>query len=169
MMNNTRNTQLLPMKDQLVNFLHAIEYRFELLEDTNERTVIRSGISLSFGASDGFMVIHHNLKLVEFFAHSPVNIPENKRCEVAKFTAYVDSCTYIGNLQLNHQRGELRCKTYLRYSDEPVAQDIIRDNYFEGFNILERYMPGVMSIVYAGKNADAAIIELLGTVDPSNN
>jgi hypothetical protein len=30
-------------------------------------------------------------------------------------------------------------------------------------------MPGVMSIVYAGKDANAAIIELLGTVDPSNN
>lgn len=157
------------MKDQLINFLRAMEYRFELLEDTNERTTIRSGISLSFGAADGLMVIHHNLKLVEFFAHSPVNIPENKRCEVAKYTAYVDSMSYIGNLQLNHQRGELRCKTYLRYSDEPVAQDIIRDNYFEGFNVLERYMPGVMSIVYAGKDADAAIREILGQVDPTNN
>ena len=164
-----RKSETVPMKDQLVNFLQAIEYRFEVLEDTNERTVIRSGISLSPGAADGFMVIHHHIKLVEFFAHSPVNIPENKRCEVAKYTAYVDSMSYIGNFQLNHQRGELRCKTYLRYSDEPVAQDIIRDNYFEGFTILERFMPGIMSIVFAGKDADAAIREILGQVDPTNN
>ena len=59
-----RKSETVPMKDQLVKFLEAIEYRFELLEDTNQRTVIRSGISLSFGAADGFMVIHHNLKLV---------------------------------------------------------------------------------------------------------
>jgi hypothetical protein len=30
-------------------------------------------------------------------------------------------------------------------------------------------MPGIMAIVYAGKDADTAINDLLGTVNPTNN
>ena len=50
-----------------------------------------------------------------------------------------------------------------------VSLEIIKDNFFEAFNILERYMPGIMAIVYAGKDADTAINNLLGTVNPTNN
>jgi hypothetical protein len=77
--------------------------------------------------------------------------------------------TYVGNLQLNHVSGGVRCKTYFLHASEMVSLEIIKDNFFEAFNILERYMPGIMAIVYAGKDADTAINDLLGTVNPTNN
>lgn len=168
-MNKTDNTQLIPMKEQIANFLRSIEYKFLVKEETENLTVIQTGVSLTVGASIGYIVIHHNLNLVEFLAYSPVHIPENKRIEVGKFVAYVDSISYIGNLQLNYQKGDLRCKTYLNYTEDPVNHVIIRDNFIEGFNCLERYLPSIMSIVYSGKDADAAIRDVMNQVDPTQN
>jgi hypothetical protein len=168
-MNKISNTNVVPMKEQLINFLNGLEYRFEIREDSEERTVIQTGISLTVGASDGYIVIHNKISLVEILAYSPVNIPENKRSEVAKFMDIVDSITYVGNLQLNHVSGGVRCKTYFLHASEMVSLEIIKDNFFEAFNILERYMPGIMAIVYAGKDADTVINDLLGTVNPTNN
>jgi len=168
-MNKISNTNVVPMKEQLINFLNGLEYRFEIREDSEERTVIQTGISLTVGASDGYLVIHKKKSLVEILAYSPVNVPENKRSEVAKFMDIVDSISFIGNLQINHDSGIIRCKTYFRHESEMVHVEIIKDNFFEAFNILERFMPGVMRIVYAGKDALTAINELFGTVNPTNN
>ena len=49
-MNKISNTNVVPMKEQLINFLNGLEYRFEIREDSEERTVIQTGISLTVGA-----------------------------------------------------------------------------------------------------------------------
>ena len=59
-----RNTEIIPMKEQLINFLISLEYKFGVMEDTEGRTVIQSGLSLEIGDADGYFVIHHKISLV---------------------------------------------------------------------------------------------------------
>lgn len=164
-----KKSQTLPMKDQLINFFNAIEYKFQIIEDSEDKTVFKTGVILTIGNAEGYLTVNHKLKLVELFAHSPLNIPENKRTEVSKYMDLVDSMTYIGNFQLNHGHGDIRCKTYFQYTNEPTAQEIINDNFFEVFNLMERFMPGIMSIVYGAKDADTAMNELIKRPNPTDN
>lgn len=103
-----KKSQTLPMKDQLINFFNAIEYKFQIIEDSEDKTVFKTGIILTIGNADGYLTVNHKLKLVELFAHSPLKIPKNKRMEVSKYMDLVDSITYIGNFQLNHDQGYIR-------------------------------------------------------------
>jgi hypothetical protein len=164
-----KKTQLKTMKDQITDFFKQINYKYRVVEDTEKKTVIQTGISLSIGNTEGYLVIHHHLALVEVLAISPLHIPENKRYEVAKLFDLADGSTYIGNLQLNHHTGEVRCKTYFKYTDQSTNEEIIKDNFFESFNLIERYIPAAMKIVYAGKDAEAAFSELFEMVNPKDN
>lgn len=164
-----KKSQTLPMKDQLINFFNSIDYKFQIIEDSEDKTVFKTGVILTIGNADGYLTVNHKLKLVELFAHSPLNIPENKRKEVSKYMDLVDSITYIGNFQLNHDQGDIRCKTYFQYTNEPIAQEIINDNFFEVFNLMERFMPGIMSIVYGAKDADTALNEIIKRPNPTDN
>jgi hypothetical protein len=46
---------------------------------------------------------------------------------------------------------------------------IIQDNLTEVFHLLDRFLPGIMNVVYGGRNADEAIEELLNKVNPKDN
>ena len=164
-----KKTQVKTMADQITDFFKQINYKYRVVDESEKKTVIQTGISLSIGNAEGFLVIHHHLALVEVLAISPVNIPDNKRYEVAKLFDLADGSTYIGNLQLNHHNGEVRCKTYFKFTDEPIDEEIIKDNFFESFNLLERYIPAAMKIVYAGRDAESAFNELFEQVNPKDN
>lgn len=164
-----RTSQVKPMKDQIEAFFNQIKFNYQVTEDNEKRTVLKTGVSLDIGNSDVFIVIHHGIKLVEIFAISPTNVPLNKRKEVAKFLDIADYISYLGNLQLNHTDGGIRCKTYFCYGDESVNQQIINDNFYESINSLDRYIPGVMKIIYGGKDADSVMAEINGEINPLNN
>ena len=79
-----KKSQTLPMKDQLINFFNAIEYKFQIIEDSEDKTVFKTGVILTIGNADGYLTVNHKLKLVELFAHSPLKIPENKLMVIDK-------------------------------------------------------------------------------------
>lgn len=164
-----RKKAAISMKEQIVSFLERIEYTYRFIEENEQKIVIQTGVALTVGNSESFIVINHEFNLVEISAYSPVKVPENKRLEVAKFLDLADHVSYIGNLQLNHRDGSIRCKTYFCYGNENLEQNILSTNFFGAFNMIERYIPGVMRITYGGKDADSAIAEINGEINPSNN
>lgn len=168
-MKNQRNTEKIPMKDQLISFLDDINYRYRINQDDDERVVIETGVQLKDGNACVYAVYMEKLNLVQFFAVAPIKVPENRRAEVAKFLDYIDSITYIGNLQLNHMDGDLRCKTYFLASENTMDQRVISDNFYESLSQLERHLPIILKISFGGLNADSAKSELIGSINPSDN
>jgi hypothetical protein len=164
-----KKPEIKTIKDQIIDFFHQINYKFQVLDDTEEKTVIKTGINLSIGNTDGYLVIHHKLALVEVLAYSPVHVPDNKRMEVSKLFELADGTTYIGNLQMNHETGEMRCKTYFKFSKNPTDPEIINDNFFESFHVLERFVPAAMRIIYGKVTAQTAFNEIFGRVNPTDN
>jgi hypothetical protein len=98
-----------------------------------------------------------------------VTIPESHRLEVSKFIDIANSISYLGHMQLNHTNGNLRSKTYYRFQEEGMHELIIQDNLTEVFRLLDKFLPGIMNIVYGNRNADEAIDELIYKVNPKNN
>jgi hypothetical protein len=50
-----------------------------------------------------------------------------------------------------------------------VDMETIRFNFFGAFNMIERYIPGVLRITYGGKDADSVMAEINGEINPLNN
>lgn len=168
-MKSQRNTEKIPMKDQLISFLDDINYRYRINQDDDERFVIETGVQLKDGNAGVYAVYMEKLNLVQFFAVAPIKVPENRRTEVAKFLDFIDSITYIGNLQLNHMDGVLRCKTYFLASENTMEPRVINDNFYESINQLERYLPIILKISFGGLDAVRAQNEVLGSTNPSDN
>ena len=164
-----KKTEVKTIVEQIQDFFTQINYKYQVLDETETKSIIKTGIALSIGNTDGYLVIHHKLSLVEVLTYAPVHVPENKRLEVSKLFDQADLSTYIGNIHLNHETGEMRCKTYFKYSNEPIDSEIIKDNFFECFNVLERFVPPAMRIVYGGVSAETAFSELTGRVNPMDN
>lgn len=154
---------------QIEDFFKQMNYNYQLIEESDSKSIIQTGLALTIGNTNGFLVIHHQLSLVEVLTFAPVHVPENKRMEVSKLFDLADFSTYIGNIHVNHDTGEIRCKTYFKYSDKPLDFDIIKDNFFESFHVLERFVPAAMQIVYGRVNAETAFSEVIGRVNPMDN
>jgi hypothetical protein len=164
-----KKTEVKTVKDQIEDFFHQINYKYQVMDETESKTIMKTGIVLSIGNTDGYLVIHHKLDLVEVLSYAPVHVPDNKRMEVSKLFDFADGSTYIGNINLNHETGEIRCKTYFKYSNEHLDTGIINDNFFECFNVLDRFVPAAMRIVYGGVSAETAFSEATGRVNPKAN
>ena len=164
-----RKKESVSMRDQLIVFFSEIKYNYRILEESDQRTVFHLGVGLNIGNSDAFVLIYPAINLVEITVVSPINIPENKRMEVAKFLDLADYITYYGNLQMNHQDGAIRCKTYFNYGKENVDLETIRFNFFGAFNMIERYASGVLRITFGGKDANSVMAEINGEINPLNN
>ncbi len=113
--------------------------------------------------------MNHKLQLVEFMVHTPQRVPENKRKEVAKFLNLADHCTFVGNLQMDHSDGSVRCKTHFVYADENLNSKIISSNFYAAYNMVERYFPGIMRIIYGNKDAESAFKEVNEIINPLDN
>ena len=164
-----RKKESVSMKDQLIVFFSEIKYHYRILEESDQRTVFHLGVGLNIGNSDAFVLIYHAINLVEITVVSPNNIPENKRMEVAKFLDLADYTTYYGNLQMNHHDGTIRCKTYFHFGKAYADLATVSFNFFGAFNMIERYLPGVLRITFGGKDADSVIAEINGEINPLNN
>ena len=163
------NTEKIPLKNQLTSFLEKIDFKFKITRDDEEKYIIHTGVSLNVGNSDAFICVHNKLRLVELFAYAPIKIPENRRNEVAKFLDFADSISYLGNLQLNHREGDLRCKTYFLEGQSLIDERIIHDSIYELFNQLERFLPFVLKISFGGYDAERAEHEFTKSVNPRDN
>jgi hypothetical protein len=161
--------QSITMKEQIISFLEKINYRYQLSEDTQDQSVIKFRVELKIVESMGLVIVHNRAALVECYASAPVHIPESHRLEVSKYIDIANSISYLGHLQLNHVNGHVRAKTYFRFQQEGMNELIIQDNLTEVFHLLDRFLPGIMNVVYGGRNADEAIEELLNKVNPKDN
>lgn len=157
------------MKEQIIAFLEKINYNYQLEEDTEDQSLIKLGVELKIGSSNGLIIIHNRVGLVECYATAPVNIPESHRLEVSKYIDIANAISYLGHLQMNHTNGHIRSKTYYRFQEEGMHEVIIQDNLTEVFHLLDKLIPGIMNIVYGGRSAEEAIEELINGVNPKNN
>ncbi len=157
------------MREQIIAFLEKINYTYQIEQDTEEQTLIKLGVELTVGGATGLVIVHNRAGLVECYASASVNIPESHRLEVSKYIDIANAISYLGHLQLNHANGHIRSKTYYRFQEEGMHELIIQDNLTEVFHLLDKFLPGIMNVVYGGRNADEAIEELLNKVNPKNN
>lgn len=158
------------MKNIIENSLQYHKLNYQVIIDNENQKVFRLGVTLENGRCDTFIDIRPEVNQVLIFTVCPTIIPVNHRVRISEFIARANQGLIIGNFELNINDGELRYKASFIYDDTfPNSEHIFLRNLFATFHMMDRYLPGVMSVVYANVSVKEAINQIEKIIDPSLN
>lgn len=96
-----------------------------------------------------------------FYSYFPVNVPENKRQAVAEFLTRANFGLIVGNFEMDFNDGELRYKTYgIDAQGSSLDTDLIGQLIFANVMIMDQYLPGIMSVIYAHVSPEIALMQV---------
>jgi hypothetical protein len=150
--------------------LSELGLRFEKVVQNSFRTVFRLGVGLENGRADCFVEIREPDKQLIILTIWPVSIPDNKRKQIAEFITRINYNLILGAFVLDFDDGELRYKCNFVYDNTlPQSEDVFIRNLFTSFLMMDRYLPGIISIVYANIEPKIAFNQIEKITDPSMN
>ena len=158
------------MKNTIKEALENIDFSYQITRDDPHQTVLKMGVSMECGRADSYVDIRPEQKQVIIYTIFPTTIPEPKRKLVSDFITRANFGLIIGNFELDMQDGQIRYKSAYFYDDTfPNSGDLFIGNLFATFNMMEKYLPGIMSIVYANARPEDVINQIENVSNPSLN
>ena len=122
--------------------------------------------SMGYSGSNGQMAcyaqIRVDLEQFIFYVMCPVKAPEEKRLAVAEFIARANYGMRIGNFELDFSDGEVRYKSSLDFEGVLLEPLLIRNAIYPAAQTMNRYLPGLMGVIYSNKTPEEAIAEIEG-------
>jgi hypothetical protein len=139
--------------DVVTAFFKAEEWEFTQIED---EPIVR----LLYQGEHGRYVCYAQAREEEqqfvFYTLAPVNVPDEKRLAVAEFITRANYGLVVGNFELDFGDGELRYKTSIDVEDTELTPALVRPLVYANVWTLDRYVPGMMAVIYAeAEPADA--------------
>ncbi len=158
------------MKNTIEFALQSQELKYQVLRDASEQKIIKLGIQLKNTRFDTFIDIRPEAEQVLIFAICPTLVPENKRNQISEFITRANYGLIIGNFEFDHGDGELRYKaSYFYDSTFPDSAAVFLKNLYTSFGMMERYLPGIMAVIYGNLTPEAAVSQVERTSKASDN
>jgi hypothetical protein len=158
------------LKDQVIRILSEDNLRFSIMRESDSQTIINLGMALNSGNVDTFIDLQTDLRLIEIVTFTPINIPENKRDEVARYFNLIALSLSYGHFEIDPSTGRFRCKTYLILTEGQNSPDeVIIRCFYSNVNVMDKYFPGLMQIVFGNLTAKRAIEKMHSDIDPQLN
>lgn len=152
------------MKNIVERALQSQNLKYQVLNDVPEQKVIRMGMGMENGRFDVYIDVRPQQDQVLIFTVFPTNIPENQRTRVAEFITRANYGLIIGNFEMDFSDGELRYKvTYFYDSTFPASEEVFLKNLYTSFHMMNRYLPGIMAVVYANVLPEGAVRQIENT------
>ena len=92
----------------------------------------------------------------------PVFAPPAKKDEVAAFITRANFGMIIGNFELDYEDGEVRYKTSVDLEDVSELRILLRNMIYSNVLTMDKYLPGLMRVIFGGLSAVEAIKEIEG-------
>lgn len=103
-----------------------------------------------------------------FYAMAPVKAPEDKRLAIAEYITRANYGLRIGNFELDFTDGEVRYKTSFDFEKETLTVNFIQHAIYPAVQTMDHYLPGLMSVIYAGQSPLEAISYIENGSDDSH-
>jgi hypothetical protein len=143
--------------ETLGQFLTEDDWYPQQLED---KTIYRVGFSGKSGQLTCFAQIRVDLEQFLFYAVAPVKVPEELRVAAAEFITRANYGLRIGNLEMDFSDGEVRYKSSLDFEGESLTSQLIKLAIYPAVQTMDRYLPGLMAVVYGSKTPTEAVAEI---------
>lgn len=158
------------MRNTVENSLQSHSFRYEILLDNENQQVFKLGIGLKNGRCDCFVNVIPEQNQVLISIVAPTFVPPNQRLSISEFITRANNGLVIGNFEMDHEDGELKYKASYFYDDTfPTSEDVFSKNLFVAFHMMDRFLPGIMSVIYANVTPQTAINQILNVTNPSFN
>jgi len=140
--------------ESFCQFLDEDNWRYRVEED---QAVIRFGIQGETADFDCYVDIKPDRHLCTLYVIAPNRVPPLKRTQVAEFLARANYRLLLGCLEMDMEDGELRYRNSVYVEDSVMSQAMVGAMIYGSISAMERFYPGLMSIIYG----DVTVMEAI--------
>lgn len=112
------------------------------------------------GQVDCYAQVRIDLEQFLFYVVMPMRAPQQVRPAVAEFLTRANYGLRIGNFEMDYEDGEIRYKSSLDFEGATLTPALIRNTMYPGVQTMDRYLPGILSVIYGGKTPEQAVAEI---------
>ena len=123
-------------------------------------SILRLTVSGKNGNWTCYAQVREEQEQFVFYSVCPVNAPENKRQDIAEFITRANYGLFIGNFEMDFEDGEVRYKTSIDVEGDRLVSALIRQLVYQNVATMDRYLPGVMSVIYGAVSPTQAITQV---------
>lgn len=145
--------------DTAVGFFEEDGWPFAQVEG---QSVLRVGFQGQNGQWTCFAQAREEQTQFIFYSVCPVNAPEDKRLDLAEFLTWANYGLFIGNFEMDLSDGEIRYKTSIDVEGDRLSQALVQQLVYTNVFMMDRYLPGIMRVLYGGASPAEAIAEVEG-------
>ena len=103
-----------------------------------------------------------DVEQVLFYSVLPLNVPAEKRAAIAEFITRANYGMALGNFELDYNDGEVRYKTSVDVTDQTIAAGLLRPLVYTNVLMMDKYMSGLIAVVYADVSPAEAVKQIEG-------
>ncbi|CAB9506505.1 Pfam:DUF1790 [Seminavis robusta] len=112
------------------------------------------------------LFVNEETNVFQYYMGLPVYVPEDKRNDVAVYLTYVNYDTYMGSFEMNMDDGEIRFKNYYKLAEgDGLSTEMVQEVFDSSEERMETFFPGLMAILYTGKDPQEAFNDCFETGD----
>ncbi len=145
--------------DKLRQFFEVDDWKYSELEG---ETILRLGFQGDHGSWTIFAQAKEDAEQLIIYSMLPNNAPPAYCDEVAKFLHMANYGLIVGNFEFDYSDGEIRFKSSVMAPAQDITNELIRHLLYANVVTVDRYFPGIMGIIYAGRTAEDCIEEIEG-------
>lgn len=146
-----------PITDAMVQFFTQDQWAFHRNED---EPILQMGFRGENGNWTCFAHALDDSRRFIFVSVMESNIPQEKRQAVAEFLTRINYELFLGSFEMDFSDGELRYKTAIAVEDGELTQAMIKKMVYVNVMSMDRYLPGILSIVYGGVSPADALAQI---------
>lgn len=138
-------------------FLEADGWHPQHISDNHVYRVYFAGVN---GELACFGQVRVDLEQFLFYVVMPVRAPAERRLPMAEFITRANYGLRIGNFEMDFDDGEVRYKASLDFEGEALTDNFIRGVVYPAVQTMDRYLPGLLAVIYGGKTPEQAVAEI---------
>jgi len=143
-----------PIFEAMVRFFKEDDWNFTQLQN---EPILSMGVSGKNGKWRCYAKSREEQKQFVFYSICETNAPENKRPAIAEFLTRANFGLVIGNFELDYNDGEIRYKTSVDVEGDRLNSPLIRNLVYANVVMMDRYLPGIMAVIYGNVSPVDAI------------
>jgi hypothetical protein len=140
-------------------FFEEEDWKFVEMEG---QTALRLGCTGENGEWTCYAQIKEEPGRFLFYSVLSVKAPETKRAFVSEFITRANFGMVLGNFEMDYADGEIRYKTSAYLEDFQPTKDFFHTLVYTNLLVMDKYLPGIMSLIYAGMTPEKAIGHVSG-------
>lgn len=150
--------------DALQRFMEQDNWPVEALGD---QAALRTVFAGANGQWTCYAQTLEELRQAVFYSLCPAAASPERRAPVAEYLTRANYGLVMGNFEMDFDDGTIRFKTSVDVPEGELTQALARNLLYTNVLMMDRYLPGIMLVNYAGQSPVEALAHTEPSVPPS--